>query len=133
MVSMVTNDMGSLSRLQKSLDRPAVFPVNATIRIPEQDEIDIGFVNRKETIERVSVTDDPSLLNNHLGSPSKPLYKRLRDVASDVHIDSPRGIVALNQDKVFQQSIVIFRSLWAIEAKRKGVYHLVLVKSPSHK
>jgi hypothetical protein len=132
-VSMVTNEMRSLSRVQKSLDRPAVFPVNATVCVSEQDEIDIGLVNRKESVHRVFVADDPGVPNNHLGRPSKPLSKRPRYVVSEVHIDSPGGIVVLNEDKVLQQSIVIFRGLWSIEAERKGVYHLILVKSPSHK
>jgi hypothetical protein len=132
-VPMVPNEMRSLSRLQKSIDRPAVFPVNATVCISEKDDIDLGLINRKESIHRVSVANDPSVPNNHLGSPSNPLYKRPRYVASDVHIDSPGGIVALNQDKVLHQSIIIFRGLWTIEAKRKGVYHLVVDKSASHK
>jgi hypothetical protein len=64
-VFVIANNMSSVQRRQKVIDRPSVSPVDATVGISNKHCPDSRVINRKEAMHGIDRTVQPGLVDDH--------------------------------------------------------------------
>ena len=110
MLGAITDRVDKVLRTPKEIaDGPAVFPVNATVCIPNHHEIDLWLINCVEPVNHIEGPHNVSFAKDNVRACSEGLNHVRIDIGRDVDIDLPVREVPRGEINILKHSRIISR------------------------